>query len=448
MNTLRRARIPAVALIGLLVAACGGSGTASPAAPTSAAPASPVAQGSTGTASPVAQTTLNVLWYVNSDQETAVMHQLLNEYSQLHPDVAFNLQIVSYDNYDTKLAQLVAAGTPPDVAKETAMRPEIQPFLVNLAQYYGPDWINGFVKSFAVGAELNGKVIAAPLDLTATGMFLNKSAFDKAGVAIPSEQQGWTYSQFLAAVKQVAQKAQVRYPLVWDVTAGRWITYLYQNGQHVFSENAPYKVTLDANALAGVIQSFLSMANGYMPPGLWTGSSSDNPKQLFLSGQAVAWMSGSWNIQSLASGTPFTWQAGPTPYVTTRSSTVGGDYVLTFNNGKHVQQAVDFIKWLTGPQAEAEYAKGTMYIPANTSSGAVDYGNAMASQAMNALQEELASSPVYSGTDSGNLAMQYVWDPIKQNITKAASNAITPQRAAAAIVSAAQAGLAQTYPAK
>ncbi|MCL4369003.1 MAG: hypothetical protein M1337_07540, partial [Actinobacteria bacterium] len=91
MNTLRRARIPAVALIGLLVAACGGSGTASPAAPTSAAPASPVAQGSTGTASPVAQTTLNVLWYVNSDQETAVMHQLLNEYSQLHPDVAFNL---------------------------------------------------------------------------------------------------------------------------------------------------------------------------------------------------------------------------------------------------------------------------------------------------------------------------------------------------------------------
>jgi alpha-1,4-digalacturonate transport system substrate-binding protein len=443
MNRVRLTSLSLVGVAALLAAACGAAATPAPAAQQSAGAPSPTA-GQSGEA----QVTLTVLWYVNSDQETAVVNQLLSQYSREHPGVSFNLQIVSYENYDAKLAQLVAAGTPPDVAKSTSMRPEIQPFLVNLADYYGPDWINGFVKSFAAGAVLNGKVIAAPLDVTATGIFLNKSAFDKAGVPIPSEEQGWTYSQFLPAIKEVAEKAQIRYPLVWDVTAGRWITYLYHNGQHVFSEAPPYKVTLDPNALASVIESFLAMANEYMPPGLWTGSSSDNPKQLFLSGQAVAWMSGSWQIQSLVSGASFAWQAGPTPYVTTRSSVVGGDYVLAFANGHHVPQAVEFIKWLTGPQVEAQYAKGTMYIPASTAAGAIDYGNPMASQAMNALQYELANSPVYAGSDSGNLAMQYVWDPIKENITKAASKAITPQQAANAIVSAAQTGLAQTYPAK
>ncbi len=390
------------------------------------------------------KTTLNVLWYVNSDQETVVMKSLFNEYAKSHPGVSFNLQVVPYDNYNSKLAQLVAGGTPPDVAKTTALRPEIQPFLVDFAQYYGKDWINQFVKIFAAGGELANKVIAAPLDVTATGIFLNKTAFDKAGVQIPSENKGWTYTEFLGAIKEVADKAQIRFPLVWDVTAGRWITYLYQNGQHVFSENPPYRVTLNQAQLAQVIQSFLSMANNYMPKGLWTGSSSDNPEQLFLSGQAVAWMSGSWNVESLVTGANFEWQAGPTPYVTTRSSVVGGDYLISFKTAHAVKPAIDFIKWLTAPQAQAKYAKGTMYIPANLHAGKVNYGNAMASQAMNVLQSELKVSPLYAGTDSGNLAMQYVWDTIYSSITQAASGSITPDQAAADIIQAAQTGLAKT----
>jgi alpha-1,4-digalacturonate transport system substrate-binding protein len=381
---------------------------------------------------------------VNSSQESDEMKSLFGEYTKLHPEVTFNLQVVPYDNYNDKLAQLVAGGTPPDLAKTTGLRPEIQPFLVNLAQYYGKDWINHFVKSFAIGAQFGSKVLAAPLDLTATGMMLNKSAFDKAGVKIPAEEKGWTWPEFLAAIKQVSDQAQVRYPLVWDVTAGRWITYPYGFGQHVFSENPPYQVTLTTEGTAQLLKSFLAMADTYMPKGLWTGSSSDNPKQIFLGGQAVAWMSGSWNVQSLVTDAKVAWQAGPTPYGTTRSSVVGGDYVIGFRTAHHVQQSTDFIRWLTDAKAQAEYGKGTMYIPANVDAGKVDYGNAMASQAMNALQYELKISPPYAGTDSGNPAMQYVWDTIKQSVTQAASGTATPDQAAAAIVAAAKNGLAKT----
>ena len=391
----------------------------------------------------MAQTTLNVLWYVNSNAETQVMKQLFAEYQKTNPGVSFNLQVVPYSSYDQKLSQMVAAGTPPDVAKTTSMRPQIQPFLLDLSNSFGPNYLDNYVKSWAAGAKLGNKIIAAPLDVTATGIILNKSAFEKAGVSIPSEKQGWTWPQFLKAVKEVSQKAHVRYPLVWDVTAGRWIVYLYQNGQHIFSEQPPYSVTLNPQKGTQVLTNFLDMAKADMPTGLWSGASSDNPKQLFLTGQAVAWMSGSWQVGSLVNEATFQWQAGPTPYSTVRSSIVGGDYVVGFKNSPHVKQAAAFIKWLTSASVEAQYAKPLYYIPANVNS-TVDYGNAAATTALSNLQYELKISPLYAGTDQGNLAMQYVWDPLYKAVTQAASGQIKPAQAIQRVIDAAKKGLAST----
>lgn len=409
-----------------------------------AAASSVFASGSREKAGTSGKVTVSVMWYVNSAAETKVLNSLFAQYRKDNPNVSFNLQIVPYDNYNQKLAQMAAAGTPTDVAKTTAMEPDIQPFLVDFGKYFGKDYLKNYVKSFAAGALLGNKIIALPLDVTATGMILNKSAFQKAGVAIPSEQQGWTYSQFLSDVKTVSQKAGVRYPLVWDVTSGRWITYLYENGVHIFSEQAPYTVSLDPQKGAQVLDSFMHMANSYMPTGLWTGSSSANPKQLFLSGQAVAWMSGNWQVASLVKNANFSWQAGPNPYVTTRSSVVGGDYVIAFNNAKNVKAGVDFVKWLTGPTAEAALCKPLYEIPANINVGKIDYGNASASAALNNLQYELKISPVYAGSDSANLAMQYVWSPLFQNIKQVASGQISSLDAMKAVVAAAQKGLSNT----
>lgn len=385
--------------------------------------------------------TVSVLWNVNSSAEKQVLNSLFAKYTKANPNVSFDLQIVPYDNYDQKLAQMTAAGTPTDVAKTTSMRPDIRPFLVDFAKKFGPDYLKNYVKSFAAGAKLGNKIIAIPLDVTATGMILNTSAFKKAGVTVPDVKTGWTYSKFLSDIKTVAQKAGVRYPLVWDVTSGRWITYLFENGQHVYSENAPYSVTLNASKAATVLDNFIKMANNYMPSGLWTGSSSENPKQLFLSGQAVAWMSGNWQVAALTKNAKFDWQAGPTPYVTNRSSVVGGDYVIAFNNAKNVAAGVKFVKWLTGPQGEAAFCAPLYYIPANINTGKVDYGNASATAALNNLQYELQVSPVYAGTDPANPAMQYVWDPLKQGILQAASGQISSLKAMESVVAAAKKGL-------
>jgi alpha-1,4-digalacturonate transport system substrate-binding protein len=385
---------------------------------------------------------LKVLWYLGADAEEQSIKEALKTYTAKHPETSFDLQIVPYDGIEQKFAQFVASGDTPDITKTSSMRPVIRPYLVDLKQQFGPNYLKDFVPGWAMGAELGDQVIAAPLLVTATGILLNKSAFDKAGVAIPPADKGWTWDEFLKSIKTVQKKAGVRYPLVWDVSASRWIIHQFQYGNHIYSEKAPYKVVMDDAKWIAALDKFIDITKNYMPPGQWSGSSSDNPKQIFTSGQAVAWMSGSWQISGLAENAKFDWQAGPTPYGTVKSSIFGGDYVMAFNTGKHIKESTDFIKWLTSPEGQAVFCKAPMYIPANLNTGKLDLGNERASAALVAMQKELADSPEYGATDQGNEAMQYVWDTIKQSVVQAVTGQLTSAQAIAAIHKAADESLA------
>ncbi|MBP0652245.1 hypothetical protein J8J40_34800, partial [Mycobacterium tuberculosis] len=77
---------------------------------------------------------------------------------------------------------------------------------------------------------------------------------------------------------------------VWDVSASRWIIHPFTYGNQIYSEAAPYKVVMDDAKWTAALDKFIGITKSHMPPGQWSGSSSDNPKQLFTNGQAVAWM--------------------------------------------------------------------------------------------------------------------------------------------------------------
>jgi alpha-1,4-digalacturonate transport system substrate-binding protein len=372
---------------------------------------------------------LKVMWYLGADAEEQSIKEALAAYTKLHPETTFNLQIVPYEGIEQKFSQFIASGTAPDISKTSSMRPVIRPYLVDLKEHFGPDYLKDFVRGWAMGAELGDKVIAAPLLVTATGILLNKSAFDKAGIAIPTADKGWTWDEFLATIKTVQQKASIRYPLVWDVSASRWIIHPFTYGNQIYSEAAPYKVVMDDAKWTAALDKFIGITKTHMPPGQWSGSSSDNPKQLFTNGQAVAWMSGSWQVSGLTASAKFDWQAGPTPYGTVKSSIYGGDYVIAFNTGTHIKESTDFIKWLTGPEGQKVFVKAPMYIPANLKTGDVDFGSPKASAALSAMQKELDQSPVYAATDQGNEAMQFVWDTIKQSVIQAVTGQLTSAQA-------------------
>lgn len=382
---------------------------------------------------------LDVMWYLSSDAEEQVIKDVLAAYTEKHPDTTFNLQIVPYDGLDNRFAQLASAGSLPDIAKTSSMRPFLRPYLTDLAPALGDDFLKQFNQGLAAGARLGDQIIAAPLDLTAIGILLNVDAFKAAGIEVPSIEDSWTWDEFLPKVKAAAEAASIRYPLVWDVSASRWLTFEFQYGNHIFSEQEPYKVVFDQEKATETLDKFIDIANNYMPRGLFSGSSSDNPKSLFVNNQAVAWMSGSWQVPSMAADADFEWSAGPTPYGTVKSSMVGGDYVVGFNTSEKADEANAFIEWLTASEeGQTLFNKSLYLIPANLDIPAIDYGDDKISDALSNFKTELAQSPVYAATDQGNSAMQYVWDPIIQSVNQVAAGQMTSSEAVAKIRKVAQ----------
>jgi alpha-1,4-digalacturonate transport system substrate-binding protein len=390
---------------------------------------------------PLSAAELKLLWYVEDDAQEAIIRGILDKYTAEHPETTFDLQITPYSGMIQKFQQFAASGIMPDLALTSSMEPVIRPFLADLNTEIGPEWINDFVKGWADGARFDGKVIAAPLDVTSTGIFYNVDAFKKAGVELPPQDKSWTWEEVVPKLKDVAEKSGTRYPLVWDVSASRWIVHQFQYGNHIFSEQAPVKVVMDDAKWQKSLEDFIAITQAAMPPGLWSGASSDNPKELFMGGQAAAYMSGSWQIPALAGNASFAWQAGPTPYGTVRSSIYGGDYLVAFNTSPNLKESVEFIKWMTSPKVQAEYAKLLGVIPANMKADTVDYGNAMASDSVKIMQAELDGSPVYAATDQAWPEMQAVWGPIKGAVTQAVAGQITSAEAVAEIRKAAEAAV-------
>jgi alpha-1,4-digalacturonate transport system substrate-binding protein len=383
---------------------------------------------------------LKLVWYVDGDEQEQKLRGILAEYTASHPDTTFDLQITPYDGMIQKFQQYAASGIMPDVSLTSSMEPVIRPFLVDWAKVNGPDWINQFVKGWADGAKLGDQVIAAPLDVTAVGIYYNADAFAKAGVEIPAG--GWTWEEALPKFKEVSEKAGIRFPLVWDVSAHRFLTYQFQYGNHVFSEDAPVKVAMDDANWEATIDRFVKVAQDYMPPGLWSGASSDSPVDMFINQQAVAYMSGSWQIGNFNDNAKFKWVSGPTPYGTTHSSNVGGNYLVAFNTSQHLDEAEAFVNWMTSPDVQAKYAKTFGLVPANKLAPAIDYASPDAAAAVKAFQSELETSPRYASTDQAWPEMQAVWTPIKESIFQVVSGQLTSKEAVAKIRAAAEAAIA------
>lgn len=390
--------------------------------------------------SPVFAAELQLVWYLDGDEQEAKLRGMLDMYTAEHPETTFDLQIVPYSGMGQKFQQYAASGIMPDVSLTSSMPPIIRPFLVDWAEVNGPEWIDQFVEGWADGARLGDKVIAAPLDVTGVGIFYNADAFAKAGVEIPAD--GWTWDEALPKIKEVSEKAGIRFPLVWDVSPHRFLTYQFQYGNHVFSDVEPVTVAMDDAAWAATMDKFIAIANDHMPPGLWSGASSDSPVDMFVNQQAVAYMSGSWQIGNFSDNAGFKWQAGPTPSGTVASSNVGGNYLLAFNTSEHLEEATAFVNWMTSPEVQAVYAKTFGLIPANSEAPAVAYDNPQAQEAVVVFQNELGASPRYAATDQAWPEMQATWDSIKAGVTQAYSGQITTEQAVAGIRAAAEAAVA------
>jgi alpha-1,4-digalacturonate transport system substrate-binding protein len=360
-------------------------------------------------------------WLSGDANQGGGFQKLADKYFE-ETGVTIDIDDIPYDDFNTRLRNAAQADGLPDLARVTAIDPIWMDRLEDLG---GVASERGVMESL-LAENADGEVPAFLTDLTAVGLYVNKTLFDQAGVAYPTAPEGlWTWDEFVSAVKEVKAATGARYGLVMDPSSHRLRSLMYQFGSDGFVLGDDCKYTTDEAATTAALEFFAAINDDdVMPRSVWV--SGDDPNALFKSGQVAAYYSGSWQVADFqANIADFEWASALMPAQTRRATNLGGGYMVVYQGDK-AQAALDFVDWLFTAENYTEICEISGFLPVVQGLD-VDYGAAQASfdlyneeiaasDEVSSAQERTALEMVYAGQTAGGDA-----DPLKDEAVKLAN---------------------------
>src|ERR1700722_12999432 len=208
--------------------------------------------GSSGGSSSGGSAKSGTFWVSTSAAQLAGWQQLAAAYKK-QAGVTVNFANIPYSGYPTKLHDAAQANALPDIADV----PALDPIWVNSLQDLKSIMSNNVNPNFVANGS-GGKVLSIPSDVTASGMFINKTLFDKAGVSYPtSPSSTWTWTEFIAAANKVRSGAGAKYSLVFDGSPSRLRAMVYEMGGQYIHADSSGTFSLDPATLKAV-EDFVS----------------------------------------------------------------------------------------------------------------------------------------------------------------------------------------------
>ncbi|WP_328835737.1 extracellular solute-binding protein [Streptomyces europaeiscabiei] len=340
--------------------------------------------------------------------------------------VKVKLVNIPYDGYTAKLHNAAQANSLPDVAAVPALDPIWSNKLIDLSSIAN-NKTNKINANF-LAKDSSGKVLSIPSDVTASGMFINKSLFEKAGVSYPtSPQKTWTWTDFIKAANEVREKTKAKYSLTFDQSPSRLRAMVYEmGGQYVHADDSG-KFSVDA-ATKKAVNTFVGWNDDKtMPKSVWT--SGADPSAMFQSGDVVAYWSGVWQVPAFADSIKkFEWASVPTPAQPVQASDVnsGGMTVGFNNNADAAAAAKKFLSWLYEPAHYQALCEASGFLPVESGLNPKYPFKSEAAQAAYKLYNE--SIPLYAPISGYFSGAQTNWvlkgktlteDPTKTELGKA-----------------------------
>jgi multiple sugar transport system substrate-binding protein len=219
-------------------------------------------------------------------------------------------------------------------------------------------------------ARRGARCYALPADFTPMMVYYNKRLFDRAGLRYPVD--GWTWNEFLADCRRLTiWKTGTPHPSQYGFFAENWmpgwIAWIWQNGGDVLTpDGRRAEGAMDSPAAAEAVQFFADLVRGRFAPSLSQAQAQGaNP---FQSGLVAMEVSGHWNIVGLkASETIKLSDVGVVGLPRRRRRVTAiyeSGYAIT-SRCRHLNEAWEVVKFLSGPYVQAKKAELGIGISAN-----------------------------------------------------------------------------------
>lgn len=358
--------------------------------------------------------------------------KLAAEYTE-ETGVEIEVVDLAYDDLAVKVKNAALANDLPALARMPSVDPTWIDQLADLSEIGEK---NDVMMDLAKVTE-DGEALSLPSDLTAVGLYLNKTLWDEAGETWPtSGDDVWTWDEYVAATKRVQEATGAKYGMVMDRSSHRLKSFLFQFGSELWLPNdeGVYE-TNDATQPA--IEYFKTLNDdSFMPRSVWL--SADDPAALFKSGQVASYYSGSWQIASFdAEITDFEWVSVRMPAQPVRATMFGNAAdMVVFEETGQTDEALAFVDWLYTPENYTRLMEYSSMLPASDGIEPTYSGN---QEAFDIYIEEISVSPDAVGIALANDIQNAVQgkvtegDPIRDETVKYLNDEVTIDEAMANI---------------
>jgi alpha-1,4-digalacturonate transport system substrate-binding protein len=333
-----------------------------------------------------------------------VLRDLLDRFEADNPDIKVVIDTVPYaQGILESLPLQLEAGEGPDMARVTQLGDlsrhflDMRPLLTN-AEY----WDENFGPFLAwMQSEAGGDAIPGFMtQLTVTGPFINRTLFEQAGVAVPSDASAEvTWEEWAEATRQVAE-ATGTFAMAMDRSGHRLAGPAVSMGATYFNAEG-YPAMVDDAGFKQMAQLMVDWhADGTMMPEVWIGSGGSYVagNEPFINGQLAFYMSGSWQIGQFAEkiGDAFDWEAVPNPCGPGGCTGMpGGAALVAINTTQHPEEVARVMEYLTQEDVMSEFYARTLFIPGHlglaASGVAFDTDLAQASQSLEMFASQVSN---------------------------------------------------------
>lgn len=293
------------------------------------------------------------------------MEQIAKKFESKNPNIHVKVEVTPWDQYWPKMQAAGSGSSMPDVLW---MHPDdVYTFaeggkIMDLtSETNGKIDLNKFPKNINANFNIGGKQYAIAKDYSTFGLWYNKALFDEKGISYPNDT--WTWDTLKTVAAKITDKSKGIYGFLAENSAQNcYYQFIWQNGGDIINSTDTKSLYDDAKTIGAMDYIADFVKKGYSPtPSQFANT---NAAKYFESGKGAMLIAGSWNCNEFTTTSGLKCDVAPLPKGTQRASLCGGMGYSVSASTKHPTEAIKFLEYISGQEANDIQASSGAAIPA------------------------------------------------------------------------------------